>query len=125
MKKLLITTAVLESATGLWLLASPALLATLLLGGGLDTPAALTVARVAGVALLAIGVACWLTRHDGASRAARGLVTGLLLYNLGAGALFAQAGLALQPASVGVWGVVVIHTVLAIWCLSCLKHRHV
>lgn len=125
MKKLLITTAILESATGLGLLASPALLATLLLGGGLDTPAALTVARVAGVALLAIGLACWLARSDGASRAARGLVTGLLLYNLGAGALFAQAGLALQPAGVGVWGVVVIHTFLAVWCIVCLKHRHV
>lgn len=125
MKKLLITTAILESATGLGLLASPALLATLLLGGGLDTPAALTVARVAGVALLAIGLACWLARSDGASRAARGLVTGLLLYNLGAGALFAQAGLSLQPAGVGVWGVVAIHTMLAIWCIVCLKHRHV
>lgn len=125
MKKLLITTAVLESATGLGLLASPALLATLLLGGGLDTPAAVTVARVAGVALLAIGLACWLARNEGASRATRGLVTGLLLYNLGAGALFAQAGLALQPAGVGVWGVVAIHTALAIWCIVCLKHRHV
>ena len=125
MKKLLITTAVLESATGLGLLASPALLATLLLGGGLDTPAAVTVARVAGVALLAIGLACWLARNEGASRAARALVAALLLYNLGAGALFAQAGLALQPAGVGVWGVVVIHTFLAVWCIVCLKHRHV
>lgn len=124
MKKLLITTAVLESATGLGLVASPALLATLLLGGGLDTPAALNVARVAGVALLAIGVACWLARNDSASRAARGLVSGLLLYNLGAGALFAQAGMALQPAGMGVWGVVVIHAVMAAWCISCLKHRH-
>ena len=125
MKKLLITTAVLESATGLGLVASPVLLATLLLGGGLDTPAALNVARVAGVALLAIGVACWLARNDGASRAARGLVSGLLIYNLGAGALFAQAGLALQPAGMGVWGVVVIHAVMAAWCIICLKHRHV
>jgi len=124
MKKLLITTAVLESATGLGLVTSPALLATLLLGGGLDSPAAVTVARVAGVALLAIGAASWLARHDGASRAARGLVTGLLLYNLGAGALFAQAGLTLQPAGIGVWGVVVIHTFMAVWCISCLKHRH-
>lgn len=124
MKKLLITTAVLESATGLGLVASPVLLATLLLGGGLDSPAAMTVARVAGVALLAIGVACWLARSDGASHASRGLVSGLLIYNLGAGALYAQAGMALQPAGMGVWGVVVIHAVMAAWCISCLKHRH-
>lgn len=125
MKKLLITTAVLESATGLGLVASPALLTTLLLGGGLDFPAALTVARVAGVALLAIGLACWLARGDGASCAARGLVAALLLYNLGAGALFAQAGLAMQQASVGVWLVVAIHILMAIWCITCLKHRQV
>jgi hypothetical protein len=118
MKKLLITTAVLESATGLGLVVSPALLATLLLGGGLDSPAAMTVARVAGFALLAIGLACWLARNDSASRAARGLVTGQLLYNLGAGALFAQAGLALPPAGMGVWGVVVIHMVMAVWCIK-------
>ena len=123
MKKLLITTAVLESATGLGLVASPALLATLLLGGGLDTPAAMTVARVAGVALLAIGLACWLARSDCASRAARGLVTALLLYNLGAGALFAHAALTLQPDGMAVWGVVAIHTVMAAWCITCLKNR--
>jgi hypothetical protein len=123
MKKLLITTALLESATGLGLVASPGLLATLLLGGGLDTPAALTVARVAGVALIAIGLACWLAREDGASRAARALVTALLVYNVGAGALFAHAAMTLQPPGLGVWGVVVIHALMAFWCITCLKGR--
>jgi hypothetical protein len=54
MKKLLTITAIIEFATGLGLLAAPATLAQLLLGGTLDTPAALTVARVGGAALLAI-----------------------------------------------------------------------
>ena len=123
MKKLLITTALLESATGLGLVATPGLLATLLLGGGLDTPAALTVARVAGVALISIGLACWLARGDGASRAARALVTALLVYNVGAGALFAHAAMTLQPPGLGVWGVVVIHALMAFWCITCLKGR--
>ena len=122
MKKLLITTALLESATGLGLVASPGLLATLLLGGGLDTPAALTVARVAGVALIAIGLACWLAREDGASRAARALVTALLVYNVGAGALFAHAAMTLQPPGLGVWLVVAVHAIIAMWCIHA-RHR--
>jgi len=67
-KKLLIVTAMIEIGVGLALLAFPSLLATLLLGSSLDTPAALTVARLAGGALLSLGVACWLARHDGQSR---------------------------------------------------------
>ena len=54
MKKLLTITAIIEASTGLGLLAAPAALARLLLGGTLDTPGALTVARVGGTALLAI-----------------------------------------------------------------------
>jgi len=53
MKNLLTLTAVLEAGTGLGLVAFPSLVATLLLGSSLDDPVALTVARVAGVALLA------------------------------------------------------------------------
>ena len=74
MHNLLVVTAVLEGATGLVLMTLPSRLATLLLGSTLDEPAALTLARVAGVALAALAVTCWLARHDGQSRAARGLV---------------------------------------------------
>ena len=59
MKNLLTLTAVIEVGTCLVLVAVPSLLATLLLGSSLDAPVALTVARVAGVAPLALGVACW------------------------------------------------------------------
>ena len=76
MKRLLTITAIIEGVTGLGLLATPTVLARLLLGGTLDTPAALTVARVGGTALLAISVACWLTRENG-----KALVAAMLLYN--------------------------------------------
>ena len=58
MKKLLTMTAIIEAATGVGLLVAPAVLAQLLLGGSLDTSAALTVARVGGAALLTISLAC-------------------------------------------------------------------
>ena len=58
--------AVGEAATGLALLIVPSLVGQLLLGAEL-TGVAMPVARVAGIALIALGVACWpgtpLARH--------------------------------------------------------------
>ncbi len=83
MKNLLTVTAVIEGATGLVLVTLPSQLATLLLGSSLDTPVALSVARVAGVAMLALGVACWLARSDGRSHAAGGVIGAMVIYNAG------------------------------------------
>jgi len=58
MKKLLALAAVGEAATGVALLTVPSLVGRLLLGVEL-TGVALPVARVAGIALIALGVACW------------------------------------------------------------------
>ena len=54
----LIIAAVLEEATGAALLADPQLVGRALLGAEV-TDAGIAVARVAGVALIALGVACW------------------------------------------------------------------
>jgi len=61
MKTLLIATALLEAATGLALSLSPALPGSLLPGVALDTPGGLTVAQVAGAALLAHAIPRTLT----------------------------------------------------------------
>ncbi|MGB8578436.1 MAG: hypothetical protein WCD56_17995, partial [Pseudolabrys sp.] len=58
MKKVLIFAAVAEAATGLALLIVPSLVGQLLLGEEL-TGIAVPVARVAGIALIALGVTCW------------------------------------------------------------------
>ena len=58
MKKVLIFAAVAEAATGLALLIVPSLVGQLLLGEDL-TGIAIPVARVAGIALIGLGVACW------------------------------------------------------------------
>ena len=58
MKKVLIFAAVAEVATGLALLIVPSLVGQLLLGEQL-TGVAIPVARVAGIALIALGIACW------------------------------------------------------------------
>lgn len=58
MKKLLIITGVAEAATGVALMVTPALVGHLLLGAEL-AGVSVVVARVAGIALLALGVGCW------------------------------------------------------------------
>ena len=121
MKRLLKLTAIIEAATGLGLMAVPAVVVRLLLASPLGTSAAVTLGRVAGGALLALGVACWLARDDTQSRAARGLVVAMLMYNLIATAVLAFAGIGLGLHGVALWPAVVLHAVMAIWCIVCLR----
>ena len=116
MKHLLTATAVLEVGAGLALLTAP----SLVFGTEIDTPTGSTVARIAGAALLAIGVACWLARHDGQSQAARGLVGGLVVYNALMVAVLAYAGTALGLSSGGLWPAAAIHAVMTAWCVTSL-----
>ena len=114
-KKLLIVTALVETATGLMLLVSPTLVVAFLLGASLDAPAALVVGRMAGAALLSLGVACWLARDDGPNLALRGLVAAMLLYNCVAVAVLANAGAGVGLVGVLIWPAVALHAALAVW----------
>jgi hypothetical protein len=58
MKKLLALAAVVEAVTGLALMVAPSLVGRLLFGAE-GTGVAIPVARVLGIALIALGVACW------------------------------------------------------------------
>jgi hypothetical protein len=117
---LLIGTAFIEVGTGLALLVVPSVPLALLLGVSVAVPEALLVGRVAGAALLALGVASWLGRDDRQGRAQLGLLTGLLIYDGVAAALLGYAGLGMSMAGTLLWPAVVLHTALAAWCLVCL-----
>jgi len=71
---LLVVTAVIEAGAGLALMIWPSTAVMFLLGSSLDSQAGLTLGRVAGAALLTLGVACWLARHDAESRPAAALI---------------------------------------------------
>ena len=71
--------------------------------------------------MLALGVACWLARGDTQSRAARGLVAAMLLYNGVAVAVLAFAGLGYGLHGVALWPAVVLHAVMVVWCVACLR----
>jgi len=118
-KLLLSVTGVIEAATGLALLVAPALLIEVLLGAAPDSPVGMTVARVAGAAVLALAVACWLARDDVEGKAARGLVAAMLLYNVAVAAILAFAWLRHGISGIAFWPVVAAHVALAVWCVAC------
>jgi len=89
------------------LLGWPSATVALLVRVPLEAPAALTVARVGGAGLLALGVACWFARGDTQSRAARGLVAAMLLYDVAAVAVLAFAGIGFGLHGVALWPAVV------------------
>jgi hypothetical protein len=121
-KSLYATTAAIEGGAGLALLWLPSRAANLLLGAPLQEPSAFTVARVGGAGLLTLGIACWLARSDTQSSAARGLITAMVVYNLGVALILAAAGLRPQRVGIILWPAVVLHTVMTAWCIMDLRY---
>lgn len=123
MKSLHTVTALLEAGVGVALLGFPSVVVKLLLGSPLDAPPAVALGRVAGAALLALGMACWLARGDAHTRAARGLVAAMTVYNLAAVAVFLFAGLGAKLVGVALWPAILLHAAMAFWCLACLRQK--
>jgi hypothetical protein len=119
-RTLLIVTALVELAAGLVLLGVPSLAIWLLLGVDQPAPEALLVGRVGGAALIAISVACWFARDDRSSASHRGLLRGVVVYNIGVALVLASAGVLASMGGVLLWLTVVLHTGLAVWCVACL-----
>ena len=103
MKKVLIFAAVAEAVTGLALLIVPSLVGQLLLGEEL-TGVAIPVARVAGIALVALGIACW----PGPP------LVGMLTYSAVVTLYLAYLGFAGGLAGVLLWPAVALHAGLSI-----------
>ena len=120
MKQLLIVTALIEVGASVSILCCPSATVALLLGAPLDTPSAISLGRVAGAALFALGLASWLAHYDEKSRAARGVVGAMVLYNLGTVVILVVAALGSQPGGVILWLAIVLHTAMTAWCAASL-----
>lgn len=101
MKNALVLAAVGEAATGLALLVVPSLVGQLLLGEAL-AGVAIPVARVAGIALVALAIACW----PGPPR------FGMLTYSVAVTLYLAYLGLAGGLGGVLLWPAVGLHVIL-------------
>jgi len=117
LKGLLISTAFLEGATGLALMATPSLVINLLLGSPLSDPISIIISRVAGVALVSLALACWFSRK---SESQNGLGIALLYYNLTSVALLGYAGLHENLLGMALWPAVAFHIIMAFWSAKCL-----
>jgi hypothetical protein len=95
--------AAIEAATGIALIIYPRAVASLLLGADL-AGAGIAVGRVAGVALLALGLVCWMSRQDPNKTAP---LAAMLTYNplLGFGG---------ELVGILLWPAIAIHAVLTL-----------
>lgn len=122
-KSLFVVTAVIEAGAGLALMTWPSAAVMLLLGSSLDNLAGLTLGRVAGAALLALGVACWLARRDAESPSAAGLIVAMLLYNSTTVLFLAIANIGSGLVGIALWPAVALHAAMAVWCIAHVRSR--
>jgi hypothetical protein len=116
----LTVTAIVEAAAGIALFIVPELPLKLLLGVSEVAPEAALLARVAGAALLALGIASGLGRTAGSGSAQTGLFVGLLIYDMAAAVLLGHAGLVSGMAGPALWPAVGVHAVMSVWCVVCV-----
>ena len=107
---LLTTTAVVEAITGISLIVVPNLVTELLFGEPL-TGAGLALARVAGVALFALGVAAWRGRQD-LSRSTS--FAAMIAYNIPVAIYLTYLGIGGHLAGVLLWPAAALHLALGL-----------
>jgi hypothetical protein len=120
MKALLTAIAVAELATGVGLLFTPSTVVNLLLGHPLGSGVPLVVGRVAGLALIAIGLICWLEKTSNRGSPAS-LLIGLLIYNGAVPVLLIHSYFIYGIGGIGLWPAVVLHLAFAAWLTAWLR----
>ena len=109
--KVLVFAAIVEVGTGLALVIDPALVIALLVGESKSTEG-MQLGRLAGVALIALGFACWPSR--GAESAAPAF-RGMLFYNVMVALYLAYLGTLGHLSGLLLWPGVALHFVVALW----------
>jgi hypothetical protein len=118
--QLLGVTSLIELGTGIALIFAPAVVARLLLGGDLAGPG-IPVARVAGFALLSLGIACWPGR--GAFVDQKSAVGAMLAYNMLITLYLLDLGLTTKPIGALLWPAVALHGLIAILLIASVIRR--
>jgi hypothetical protein len=101
MKNLLPLVAFLETATGLALIIAPSIVVQLLLGDVL-APSAVSIARVAGIALVGLAIAC----------SSLPPLAGMLFYSAAVTILLGYLGITGEATGILLWPAVIAHAIL-------------
>jgi len=112
-RSLLVIGSLLECPAGLALIVMPGYAISFLLGVA-PRQEEIVVGRVAGVALVALGVACWRARLDAGGPALVGTLSAITLYNAGAGLILAGAVTAGKTGGLVLLSAAVVHLGLAL-----------
>lgn len=120
MKILLTITGVFEGLTGLALMTAPALVVSVLLGTSLEGAAPMILARITGVALLSLAIACVQSRSN---EGAPGVIKSMLFYNIAAAAVLLFGAIDYKLSGIGLWPTALLHAGLAVWCFVTLGQR--
>jgi len=121
MKALFIVSAVIELGAGLALLIVPSMAVALLFGVPLVTPVGLTITRLAGGALLALGVGSGIAACGRDGRHGAGMIAALLVYHIAAVILFGYAKIGYGTPGIPLWLVIGLHAGMTLWCLASLR----
>jgi ABC-type cobalamin transport system permease subunit len=119
MKPFLKLTAIIEGLIGLALAFVPSAVTAALLGNPLTDPAALLLARLAGVALISLAIACWLSRNHTHTV----MMKAMLTYNCSAIILLVYADYFVKISGPGLWPAVLLHLGLGVWGVVGLSGR--
>jgi hypothetical protein len=111
LRKTLAFAAVAEVGTGFALMFAPALVIALLLGADASA-AALLVGRFFGIALLALGLACWPGRQPAESGSPA--FQGMLVYNALVALYLAYLGTVGHMGGILLWPAAALHAVVAL-----------
>ncbi len=117
---LLLVTGVVEVAVGIGLLLAPGVVLVGLLGIEQAPTETVFVGRIAGTAVLGIGLASWLMRNVTSQASQRSLITAITVYTIVAAVLLVYAGVSANMVGIMLWPGAIFHTALAVWCFACL-----
>jgi hypothetical protein len=100
--------AAIEAVTGLVLIVAPHVLIRLLFGVTV-TGASIAIGRVAGIALLSLGIGCWTGRHENGRSS---VLTAMLAYNLLVTIYLISLGIGGELVGILLWPAIALHALL-------------
>jgi len=119
LQKILAFAAIVEVGTGLVLMIDPALVVALLLGVSVAADE-IPIGRVAGIAMLSLGLACWPNRQGAQSGLAA--LRAMLAYNMLVALYLAYLGTVGSLGGLLLWPAVALHAVVALLLIWTSRH---